>query len=876
MVSYYLKRRRLKVRGWTSVCITQPATNIKKEESVTQNDEEKPQTIIEASAHRDQQTFHFADGDPGFAVDFEKSQTSGYDRSKLPEAALGEFLARPVRIATKTWVEGTQLRFTLDPWSLFFTDPAIKRKIDNYALLRCNLRVKVVISASPFYYGLGMVSYNPLPDYHPSPSVIIASTEQLVTYSQRPKFFICPQSSSGGEMSLPFFYDRNWLQNNPNRFPDMGTLDFDSFSELRTANSDAGGDVTINVYAWAENMEMSGPTATVQARKSKVGYRKKTKSTKSKITDKLAEFGGNADEYGDGPVSGIASAVAAAGNALSSVPIIGPFARATEIGAGTVSRIAAWFGFTNVPVIKDVDPFKDLPFGGFASSEISAPTPKLTLDPKNELTLDSRTVGLDGTDELSLSSFVTRESYLTSFEWTSTDSAGAPLWTSLVSPGNLFRKTGVNTNLIWPTPLSHACTMYQNWSGSVVFRFKIVSSQYHRGRIKIAFEPDAGSDWTVSDPGDTTNVTRMYDISTDTDVEICVPWMQAVAYLANYEPGDSGSTNTVCYGDGVGSSITGITAANGWIRVSVANELSAPVTTAPVSVVVFVRAGEDFELMGPRNPPRTLAWNVQSKTMKPEEGEICDLLGEVNADVSETNLVYGGETAVSLRQLLHRHCFVYTLADSTNEEGSTVPTMNMYPLSYNPQDSNKNIHGVPTGSYNYVSNSFVSWLSPCFAGRRGSMYWASSVVNEEKVSAQLSYTRDTREALTDFIPSSYTNTEDPQVFTGAGFSRLALEAPGYKPSGNGSALYSIQTQSGATVLVPFISRNRLVGTHPSPFQSSTAGRFYTRGQQFTMSYTSLGASRSTMDMYCAAGPDFNLFFFAGIPTLIAVEMPPIF
>ena len=107
------------------------------------------------------------------------------------------------------------------------------------------------------------------------------------------------------------------------------------------------------------------------------------------------------DEYStDGVISKPASAISKASGMLSELPVIGPFMEATSQVSGAVGAVASWFGWTNVPVIDDVKPFKDLPFHSFSSSEIGQPIEKLTLDPKNELTVDPRVVGLDGKDEL--------------------------------------------------------------------------------------------------------------------------------------------------------------------------------------------------------------------------------------------------------------------------------------------------------------------------------------------------------------------------------------------------------------------------------------------------------------------------------------------
>ena len=91
----------------------------------------------------------------------------------LGEGDLKEFLARPVRISSFAWSESdvTGTKTSIDPWSLFLNTAIIKKKLDNYAFLRGNLHVEFVVNASPFYYGLMMASYQPLPNFTGSQTV---------------------------------------------------------------------------------------------------------------------------------------------------------------------------------------------------------------------------------------------------------------------------------------------------------------------------------------------------------------------------------------------------------------------------------------------------------------------------------------------------------------------------------------------------------------------------------------------------------------------------------------------------------------------------------------------------------------------------------
>ncbi len=804
----------------------------------------------------EQQQMSFTDANGGEEVCFENAPISSFDSAAMSSLGLGDFLSRPVLIDTFDWGENGFAAHTFDPWTLFLSNTVIKRKIENYGLWRGKLHLKFIISASPFYYGLVLVSYNPFPESHQGPQIVVGGDQQMVTYSQRPHVWLDASSSRGGELECPFFYNQNWCVNSSSSIARMGTIRYDSPFVLRNANSVAGANVTIRCYAWMEGVELSGPTVELQSKRvSRVERKKKKPST----MERLSDFASARDEYGSGPVSNIASAVANAGAALSNVPVIGPLARATEIGAGALSRVAAWFGYTNIPVISDVMPFKDLPFGGFASSEISAPTPKLTLDPKNELTLDSRTVGLDGTDELSLESYVSRESYLTYFDWDTTDASDSTLWVCGVSPAQMYRKGDSNKG--WFTPLAHACTMYQFWTGDVIFRFQVVCTPYHRGRFKIQFEPSGSFVPGVDSTNETANITRVYDIGETKDVEIVVPWMQAKAFLPN-----SGVFNSpVAFSSNPGS-ISGVTGNNGFIYIGVVSELTSPVADAPVSIVVSVRAGDNFAFMGPIAPPKTLQWTLQSS--------VKQKLGDTMETEPAINLVYGGETALSLRQLMHRHGYVRGAGNIWVTGILYRSTFYMYPPSLNVTADGKNIHDAGGGARrNYVANTFEAWISPCFAGKRGSMYWALNCAGDRggyKV-------RFTRAPGASMLPGTVDGFLSLDESTPAKYSYSQIGINDSDTFANGSALYNTTTQSGVTALVPYVSNLRFVGTLPSPFATTTTLREGVAELIVRAAVecpTEDPSTQDTFDFYCATGPDYNCFFFTGVPTItISVSIP---
>ena len=244
---------------------------------------------------------------------------------------------------------------------------------------------------SGFHYGRALMGYNPWSAVDDLTVTRDFLEVDMVQLSQKPKVFINPTTNSGGEMLLPFFYNKNYVSLPQLEYRDLGEMYLKSFDILRHAN---GGDDPVNmtVFAWAEDVTLAMPTSayTVQS-----GKRMQMNS---------------GDEYGKGIISSTASAIADAAGALADAPVIGPYARATEMCARTGADVASHFGYSRPPVISDIQLYKPNPTGNLANTDAADAVNRLTLDSKQELTVDSRTVGLDGTDHMDIKSIVTRES----------------------------------------------------------------------------------------------------------------------------------------------------------------------------------------------------------------------------------------------------------------------------------------------------------------------------------------------------------------------------------------------------------------------------------------------------------------------------------
>nr|AWK77876.1 structural polyprotein [Robinvale bee virus 8] len=788
-----------------------------------------------------EQTTSFIDANPGSSTGSGASPLD-YELADAQTAAdLSSFLSRPVRIFTGGWGQSDPvglLGSSLSPWLLFLNNASIKNKLTNYAFIRGNLKLKIVTNASPFLYGSLRATYRPLPGFKPN-TATSSFPSRLVPISQMPGVWITPAHSEGAEFTCPFIWPRSFARVGlAADATNLGALDLVIYNTLASANG-ANSAVTVQIYAWMEDVTLAGPTLAAALQ---------------------------ADEYGVGVVSAPASAVAAAASTLSTVPVIGKFAKATEIGASAVSNIAKLFGFTNVPVIEDTRPVRNSPFPQLASAEIGYPHEKLALDAKNELSIDPAIAGLGSEDELAISNFVQRESYLTGFSWSSASGTDTPLFTSVVRPQLTFT---VGNTIDFP-PAALAAAMFRNWRGDMIFRFRFIATPFHKGRVRISYDPYSSDVQTTGDTGPYV-FNRVVDLGAETDVEFRVPYQQALPWCYT----DSDSRNQLWSTSASPALVLADTFHNGMLSMKVLTSLTGPTSTASVGVQVFVRGAENLEFSNPSIGRYDLTpYAVQSEEYHESGSAMADVLGAKTDASSHRGLVNFGETISSLRALMRRHVLLDTVVIPTTSSSNGVYYISQtrFPAHYGYDPNGWNVaKGVAAPATNFACNfvNTIPWhlISNCFLAQRGSMNW---IFSPSKGSLGI-VSRISRYNLTF---TGYTNGYNNGANTNANIQEWNywLRATG---SCAGSSLTHTNTTSGHAITAPSYTPFKFQTTSPSattspgaPSSAQYDGSVYdTLRIEYPYDSADAPISGVTVERYVGIGTDYTLHFFMNCPTL---------
>jgi hypothetical protein len=898
---------------------------------------------------QDEAIVSFSNADNAWSTHVNAERDATFNVGYRQDGDLGAFLSRPVKIGDVVWNSAVPLSFEIDPWSNFLNNINVLRRLENYYLLRGDLEISIMINGNGFYYGRALAAYNPLKlfrKFDTDPGDPLYNIQA----SQRPHVFLDPTTSTGGSLCVPYFWPKNWMNLTERDYGKLGTLSITEINPLRQANSGTGA-VNIVIFACMKNVELTIPTVnpvgSVQPESGKEflvmeelmlaekqrlkKLRKKYNHAVSRYINARLEFktalalleldpleegdefsleadlslirpesgsmkmasNGKGDEYGKGIISKPASIMAKAAGALTNVPGIGSYALASKIALDGVANIARIFGYSRPPIVSNIMPTKLIQGGVMCNVDADEHIVKLSLDTKQELTIDPRTVGLDSVDQMSFAHVLQHESLVTSFDWEEDDDSEDVLFSMNVSPV-LFRSTGVwgtNTGRAAMIPMTMVSQMFEHWRGSIILRFQIVASNFHKGRIRVTYDPYATGLFSSTEYNVAYN--RIIDLAEERDFEMTINWCQPEAWRT--VPVMQGLTVNRLFN--AGNLLPLADRTNGMLQVSVLNELTTPNSTvrAPIQINVFARAGPDLEFANPTGGRlEQLTWAPfvagRSEAITPEAGSevvasenevtdtgmsakadnvpaagvehINDVGGTAISPSDDTLYVYMGEKVTSLRSLMKRYVF----HDIYDVPGGALPLIYFRQFARNFPDLRgyadvSRLSG--TGSpYNFVHMTYLNWITPCYLGWRGGIRRKVHHVG-----------LDERTVLN---VSRYSNAitanqqiDEFQVYSNKIDTVLARQFRNTTDNGRGgSALVHAAVGGCIEYELPFYSEYRFCHTHDLgndvTLTNKPKGLFHALEcwTQFNNSNDTQGLLRTSV----AAGEDFSCFWFINVPT----------
>lgn len=856
-------------------------------------------TVMEGSTLSTEQNILFRDQNPSYVygVDYVDDPTRGIQDTD--DATLDNFFSRPLKISTQEWGTGTTLGYDFDPWELYFGNPRVINRMTNYNLMRAKLRLKIVINGNGFQYGRAMVGYLPMDSYDKMSIFASLIPHDLVQLSQCPHVFIDPTTSTGGELCLPYFNHFNNSSIPFGNYRNLGRIYVRTINALKHANG-AGDKCTVSIFAWAEDVQLNvltsvdAPTLTPQSGMESKGKKNTmSKSTQGGKKSSYARQDGGAATAGKeideanstGMVSGPATSIVKAANALSVIPQIAPFAMATSKVVGAVGNAAKALGYSRPPITKNPEPYRPTPASQLATTNTPDTAIKLTVDEKQELTIDPGIAGLGPEDPMSIQNIASRESYLTKFNWDMGTAPETLLWNARVDPVQWVRSGGSAYHF---PATAMAALPFEYWTGTLKFRFQIVCSAFHKGRLKFVYDPLflASNEYN-------TNYIEIVDIADTQDFTVEIGNGQATTLLQHALPGedpDLDQHNVL--------PLTYKPYGNGVIGVYIVNELTTPNSDVDndIQVNVYISAGDDFEVFVPDDHFQKFVFKPQSG-IEPQSGNeiipesqdteepsapeqsMSDILGPGIQNTQQINKVFAGETIVSFRALLKRYNLwrreKTTEANTTNFTRIST-TKNMFPFyrgNVSGAVDNRQGNTVP---YNFVNTVMLHWVAAAFSGWRGSIRYKLMFDKCNHFVAQSHSSRVyiSREGVYPPGVASYTRELSPYGGnSNDGFVSSRVLAGNMSTTGVNGMLYATDSiNSTVEFEIPYYSQYRF--TPGKLIDYTNANNTGNWSPNWKMEANLHSSGISSVDYHVAAGEDFQVYFFTGLPRMYYEGTPP--
>lgn len=599
---------------------------------------------------------------------------------------------------TYDWADLTHMSAEVPILSNYLTLPVIAKKLATYSRLRFTLNMRVLVNGLPQQFGSCMVSWQPLTramgggegSYAPPllarlyPATV-GSGYDLCQLSQAPLAgMIYPQNNTELCFSQKFIYPLEWLD--PTNATDYGCLIFRTVQTLKTIQT-SNTPVRITVLAWLTDVELSGS-----------GF-----------------------QYQSGTLEGMSHDLSRLGM------------HQTAAALGAAGKVAKLIGCTNIPSDQPITTTIPRIMPDIGSSEARVPVDVHTASSTQQLDTEPELSGFETIDEMNIDYMCQRESYLGN----SSIAIGATgrVFSAYVSPilCQIQRVAAPFTHFrICNTMLSGVANHFQYWRGDIKFRIVAVASQYHRGKLRISYDPSPGSDSTTIRPEGLVK-SVMLDLSEATEIEITVPFNNNRAYAAVptlTDPLVFNDTDLMPWA--VGATAPGRPYDNKFFNGLLMVDVLQPIASTSVQGIylqIFV-SGSNMEFARPViSDTATVYTNVEPFVYQSGEGSIEPLTQDSQVFLTETSPEQTGkigENIVSARELIHKSMF-FTVLVPPLTSGSTASrciVWSKYPAipahsGYCYNGLGYHTSAVTAGRWNYVADTFVTVFRNFYLAQRG-------------------------------------------------------------------------------------------------------------------------------------------------------------
>lgn len=547
---------------------------------------------------------------------------------------IDEFLQKPSRIATGNLsASDTGKLFELDPFLTLYGTAQKSRKLSGVYLIRADVVITLQINAVRFQAGRYILAFMPSfgnGNTSWSNYKYKMHTANLTTISQLPHVEIDLAQQTHATLRIPFAsaYTHLLPSSTASTSPiNFGTLFMVPYWPLIPGSSDTIAPYT--VWAHFENIHL-GSVAAPQS-----GYSIGQKEAKA---------------AGVGPVSAVAVKVAKTASVLGQIPMLAPATMMVSWLADMTKSVATIWGFSKPLVQTPASRVHRsiLPYAAVTDQNINSHP--LALVSKNEVVINSGASSKD-VDEMSFDFVKGVFAYTGNMTWQTSATSDTLLGSYTHAPASYV--TAFGKGYIY-SPIAFLQSFFQFWRGGLKFRFKLVKTEFHSGRLRISYSPSYQSSASIGSISDLDILHQeIIDIRDVSEFEICIPYVSPELYSLDAR-------------------------AVGTLFVHVLDPLVAPSTvSATVPILVEVAGCPDLEFAVPVTTylePYAPVTAMSGYTL----GGLTTLgAGSGNPDLPSTVAI--GEKILSFRQLLRK----FRPSSAVAEGDTTSSSVSIFPYATN-------------------------------------------------------------------------------------------------------------------------------------------------------------------------------------------------
>lgn len=489
------------------------------------------------------------------------------------------FLAKPfpVQQGVLSSSDNSSTFSAFDPIAGVLSNPIYKNKIDGHLAFRATTLVRLQVNAERFQQGRYILAFLPFntSTYTAGSFFQKMHTVSKTTVTQLPHIEIDLACDTEAVLEIPYVSPASHYSILDSRFS-VGTVFLYPYIPLTTGSS---GSTSCEYTIWVsyKDVDLAGPTVHQSNFQFQMA---KSQSTRRGALATEIEAG----SAGAGPITNTLYQVSRAADVLSEIPLISAFTGTVSWASDIFARAASVFGWSNPIDLSHVGRMVQTIFPFANNADAVDESMPISLFSKNLVEPYSGFAGTD-IDEMSIDFVKTIPAYIDTFNFTTSSTANSILYSKSLSPGIMYNtgNDGVN-NYYVHTPVSFTANLFQYYRGSIKLTFKCAKTEFHSGRLLLAYAP-----YTVTAPSapslaDTTYLHReIIDLRMGNEFSFVLPYASVVPYRDVESP----------------------FAAYGTCWLYVLNELVAPATvSSTVTFVVEVSAASDMEFAYPR--PHTM------------------------------------------------------------------------------------------------------------------------------------------------------------------------------------------------------------------------------------------------------------------------------